>query len=110
MLIDPIIRTPSPSLSRRCDLAVKDDIADSLISRLCKESNLINQVRHEVGLPAFTVKVAVNIDGTNPALAIWIMVRLACSVSSVADPAVRSSISTGECIIDLLSKLNRGFA
>jgi hypothetical protein len=103
MLIDPIIRTPSPSLSRRCDLAIKDDVTDSLIARLCKESNLINQVRHEIGLPAFTVKVAVNIDGTNPALYIWIMVRLASSVSCVTDPAVASSISIGECIINLLA-------
>jgi hypothetical protein len=107
MLIDPIIRTPSPSLLRGSDLSVKDDVTDSLIARLCQCSNLIDQVRHDIGLPAFAVKVAVNIDGTNPSLNIWIMIRLACSVSSVADPAVRSSISVWECIVYLLSKLDR---
>jgi hypothetical protein len=107
MLIDPIIRTPSPSLFRRADAPIEDDVRHSLIARLCSESNLIDQVRHDIGLPAFAVKVAVNIDGTNPSLNIWIMIRLACSVSSVADPAVRSSISVWECIIDLFSKLDR---
>jgi len=103
MLIDPIIRTPSPSLLRGSDLAVKDDVRDSLIARLCSESNLIDQVRHDIGLPAFAVKVAVNIDGTYPSLCIWIMIRLASSVSRVTDPAVRSSISIGECIVNLLA-------
>jgi hypothetical protein len=107
MLIDPIISTPSPSLFRRCDATIEDDVRDSLIARLCKQSNLIDQVRHDIGLPAFAVKVAVNIDGTNPSLYIWIMIRLASSVSRVADPAVRSSISIWECIIDLLTQLDR---
>jgi hypothetical protein len=40
-------------------------------------------------------------------LCIWIMIRLARSVSCIADPAVRSSISTGECIIDLFTQLDR---
>jgi hypothetical protein len=72
----------------------------------CAQPNLINQVRHDIGLPAFAVKVAVNIDGTNPSLCIWIMIRLARSVSCITDPTVRSSISIWEGVIDLFSKLN----
>jgi len=82
-------------------------VTDPLIARLCKESNLIDQIRHDIGLPAFACKVAVNIDGAYPSLCIWIMIRLTRSVSCIADPAVRSSISTWECIIYLLTQLNR---
>ncbi len=72
-------------------------------NEMLSESNLIDQVRHDVGLPAFAVKIAVNIDGTYPAFAIWIMIRLARSVSGITDPTVRSSISTWESIVYLLA-------
>jgi len=74
MLIDPRIRAPTPGAFGAGNLAVEDDVFKALI-RLCQETKLIRQIRHNVWL-CFAGQIAINIDGTYPALLIWIMVRL----------------------------------
>jgi hypothetical protein len=49
------------------------------------------------------VEIFVNINGTNPALLIWIMIRLASSVSGITDPTIRCAVTIWERVIELFA-------
>jgi hypothetical protein len=55
------------------------------------------------------VEIFVHINGTNPALAIWIMIRLASSVSGITDPTIRCAVTIPERIVYLISELDSSF-
>jgi hypothetical protein len=74
VLVNPCVFAPLPIEPWAGDLAVKDDVANSLCGiRLCKETNLIRKIWHKVRF-SFTREISIDIDGTYPAASIWIMI------------------------------------